>query len=106
VKFWLHYARTLSNGLQFAEELSLHTADGVGKDQIIGLGTLRNHPVPQLVHKRRGNGQLAPLVLPPLTLEFEATVRLGTHPHHVDIIEQIAILSIRRFLSRQPLFKK
>jgi hypothetical protein len=25
-------------------------------------------------------------------------VRLGAHPHHVDIIEQIAILSIRYFL--------
>jgi hypothetical protein len=37
-------------------------------------------------------------VLPPLSLEFEATVWLGSDPHDVDIIEQIAILRIRHFL--------
>jgi hypothetical protein len=46
VQFWLRYALTLSYGLQLAEEVSLHTADGVGEDQIGGVGTFRNHPVP------------------------------------------------------------
>jgi hypothetical protein len=98
VKFWLNYASTLSNGLQLAEEVSLHTADGVRKDQVAWLGIFRNHPIPQLLHQRRGNRQFAPFVLPPLTFEFEATVRLGTHPHDIDIIEKIAIFRIRHFL--------
>jgi hypothetical protein len=35
-----------SESVKFAEEVSLHTADGVGEDQIAGLGAFRNHPVP------------------------------------------------------------
>jgi len=46
VKFRFRYPGTLSNGLQLAQEVSLHTADGVGKDQIAGLGSFRNYPVP------------------------------------------------------------
>ena len=42
--------------------------------------------------------QFAPFVLPPLTLEFETTMRLGANPHHIDIIEQIAIFRICDFL--------
>jgi hypothetical protein len=98
VKFWIHYARTLSDGLQLAEEVSLHTANGVRKDQVAWLRTFYNHPIPQLIHERCWNWQLAPFALPPLALEFGATVRLGAHPHHVYIIEQITILRIRHFL--------
>jgi hypothetical protein len=58
-----HYARSLSNGLQLPKEVSLHTANGVGEDQIVGLGIFGDHPVPQFVHERRGNGQLDQQVL-------------------------------------------
>jgi hypothetical protein len=57
-----HYARSLSNGLQLPKEVSLHTANGVGEDQIVGLGIFGDHPVPQFVHERRGNGQLDHLI--------------------------------------------
>jgi hypothetical protein len=46
VKFRFRYPRTLSDALELAEEVSLHTSDSVGEDQIAGLGTFRNHPVP------------------------------------------------------------
>jgi hypothetical protein len=45
-----------------------------------------------------GMGNLRPFVLPPLALQVESTVGLGTHPNHVNIIEQIAVFRIRHFL--------
>jgi hypothetical protein len=79
VKLRLHYTRWLSPGLQLAKE-GLSTAPIVlGKTRSPGLAPFAIIRSRSFYMSPKGTGNLRPLILPPLALEFAATVRLRAH---------------------------